>query len=233
VLLSAVPAVALVLLAAACGAGGVSSGGDTTRGKALFQQQCGACHTLADAGTRGTIGPNLDNAFASAREQGFAQSTMQQVVAGQIRFPLEPRKCPNLRSRPEGSKTACEEGAPGTPTGSAVMPANLVTGDDVNNVAAYVASVAGKPGGGGGGGPITTTDGKEIFLQAGCANCHTLKDAGSTGTVGPNLDQAKPSKALAVDRVTNGKGGMPPFKGQLTAKQIDAVAAYVSSVTGK
>jgi mono/diheme cytochrome c family protein len=104
------------------------------------------------------------------------------------------------------------------------------------NIAAYVAGVAGvagaRPGGGpapGGGG----TDGKAIFTSAGCASCHTLADAGSSGTVGPNLDQAKPPEALVVDRVTNGRGAMPPFKGQLTPAQIQAVAKYVSSVAGR
>ena len=63
--------------------------------------------------------------------------------------------------------------------------------------------------------------------------CHTLADAGATGTVGPNLDQAKPPHELVVQRVTNGMGAMPPFKGQLTDKQIQDVAAYVSSVAGK
>ena len=52
------------------------------------------------------------------------------------------------------------------------------------------------------------------------------------GTVGPNLDDAKPPAALVVERVTNGMGAMPPFKGQLTEKQIEDVAAYVSSVAG-
>ena len=69
--------------------------------------------------------------------------------------------------------------------------------------------------------------------QAGCTSCHTLKDAGATGTVGPNLDQAKPPKSLVVDRVTNGKGVMPSFKGQLTPAHIAAVAAYVSTVAGR
>ena len=75
--------------------------------------------------------------------------------------------------------------------------------------------------------------GKTIFLTAGCTGCHTLKDAGSTGTVGPNLDQKKPPESLVVQRVTNGKGAMPSFKSKLTAKQIRAVAKYVSSVAGK
>ena len=72
-----------------------------------------------------------------------------------------------------------------------------------------------------------------MFQRAGCASCHTLSDAGASGTVGPNLDDAKPPKPLVVDRVTNGKGVMPSFKGQLTAAEIDAVATYVSSVAGK
>jgi mono/diheme cytochrome c family protein len=71
-----------------------------------------------------------------------------------------------------------------------------------------------------------------VFTSAGCVACHTLADAGATGTVGPNLDQAKPPATLVVTRVTNGKGPMPPFKGQLSEKQIEDVAAYVSSVAG-
>ena len=86
-------------------------------------------------------------------------------------------------------------------------------------------------------GPTLTgnpTAGKAVFTgSAGCTGCHTLSDAGSTGTVGPNLDQLKPPDALVVDRVTNGKGVMPAFKGVLTPQQIADVAAYVSSVAGK
>jgi mono/diheme cytochrome c family protein len=78
-----------------------------------------------------------------------------------------------------------------------------------------------------------TAAGKDVFESAGCASCHTLKDAGASGTVGPNLDDAKPPTALVIDRVTNGKGVMPAFSGQLTPKQIADVAAYVSSVAGK
>jgi mono/diheme cytochrome c family protein len=76
------------------------------------------------------------------------------------------------------------------------------------------------------------TDGKSIFAQK-CVSCHTLADAEASGAVGPNLDQTKPSKELVVDRVTNGQGGMPSFKDQLDAAQIEAVADYVSSVAGK
>jgi mono/diheme cytochrome c family protein len=76
--------------------------------------------------------------------------------------------------------------------------------------------------------------GKQVFETAGCKGCHTLKDAGATGTVGPNLDtvQPPPSLSLAVDRVTNGRNAMPSFKGQLTTKQIADVTAYVVKSTG-
>jgi cytochrome c6 len=76
------------------------------------------------------------------------------------------------------------------------------------------------------------TAGKPIFLKAGCASCHTLADAKSTGTVGPNLDQAKPDYRKATARVTLGKGVMPSFKSQLSAQQIADVASYVVTATG-
>ena len=75
------------------------------------------------------------------------------------------------------------------------------------------------------------TAGKQVFATAGCKSCHTLKDAGATGTVGPNLDDAKPPLDLVIDRVTNGKGVMPSFSGQLSEKQIADVAAYVVQAT--
>ena len=74
--------------------------------------------------------------------------------------------------------------------------------------------------------------GKQVFESAGCVACHTLEDAGSTGTVGPNLDEAKPPATLVVTRVTEGAGAMPSFKDKLTAQQIQDVAAYVSSAAG-
>jgi len=78
------------------------------------------------------------------------------------------------------------------------------------------------------------TAGKAVFTgSSGCTGCHTLADAGATGTVGPNLDEAKPDYALVVTRVTNGQGAMPSFKGQLSDQQIQDVAAYVSSVAGQ
>lgn len=79
----------------------------------------------------------------------------------------------------------------------------------------------------------STTAGKDVFASAGCGGCHTLRDAGSTGTVGPSLDQARPPLSLIVDRVTHGKGAMPAFRGQLSGGQIRAVAQYVASVAGR
>ena len=206
---------------AACGdtVGYSTGGGDKIRGKELFTKGCGSCHTLADAGTTGKIGPNLDYAFVQSRIDGLGDETILQVVRGQIAYPV----------------TTPSTGAPG-------MPADIYEGKDAEDVAAYVASVAGldaegnpinpanppKPTPPGGG-----TDGKAIFASAGCSGCHTLAAAGSTGTVGPNLDEAKPSKELAIDRVTNGRGGMPSFKGQLSEAQIEAVATFVSENAGK
>jgi mono/diheme cytochrome c family protein len=69
--------------------------------------------------------------------------------------------------------------------------------------------------------------GKALFKAKGCNACHTLKDAGATGTVGPDLDVSKPSLGRVVDRVLNGKGAMPPFKSQMTQQQVADVAAYV------
>ncbi len=75
--------------------------------------------------------------------------------------------------------------------------------------------------------------GKQVFLGASaCGGCHTLADAGSTGQVGPNLDESQPDYELALDRVTNGQGGMPSFSSTLNEQQIADVAAYVSSVAG-
>ena len=74
--------------------------------------------------------------------------------------------------------------------------------------------------------------GKSVFASAGCSACHTLKDAGAAGTVGPNLDDTKPSFDKVVERVTLGKGVMPAFKDKLKDQEIADVAEYVSSVAG-
>jgi len=229
-------ALAAAVVVAGCGdtVGFDAGGGDRLRGKELFTAKCGSCHQLADAGTDGAIGPNLDYAFYQYRvdasgadpdEPDFqalladpdVTSTVLNTVRGQIAYPV----------------TDTPSGAPG-------MPADIVTGQDAADVAAYVASVAGL---GGDGGPPTSDagggdsgaggdPGKQVFASGGCGSCHTLADAGATGTVGPNLDESKPSQELVVDRVTNGRGGMPPFKGQLSPDEIDAVADYVSRVAG-
>jgi len=221
-------ATGVAIVAAACGTGGFVSGGDVAHGKQVFDTtgKCASCHTLAAAGAQGIIGPNLDNAFSADRDQGFKSSTIQQIVADQIRLPLQGTEVGNQ--------------GPVNPTGGTVMPANLVHGKDLTDVTAFVAQCAGNPNDPtcrGSGAAITATAGKDIFQQAGCVACHTLKAAGATGTVGPNLDQKKPPFSLVVDRVTNGKTGaagtMPSFKSKLTAAQIQAVAKYVSSVAGK
>ena len=73
--------------------------------------------------------------------------------------------------------------------------------------------------------------GEEVFASSGCGSCHALSAAGSTGTVGPNLDEAKPSHELVVERVTNGMSPMPAFKDSLSDEQIQDVAAYVVAST--
>jgi plastocyanin len=91
---------------------------DLVAGKQLFVERCGACHVLARAGTTGVSGPNLDEAFGPARRQGLGEGTFAGVVANQVATPLR----------------------------NSGMPAKLVTGQDSEDVAAYVARVAGKPG---------------------------------------------------------------------------------------
>jgi mono/diheme cytochrome c family protein len=222
VLLVAVASAGILGLAlSGCGTGGYTSDGSQGAGKQLFIQACGGCHTLADAGTSGTIGPNLDDAFAQAREVGMTSATFTQVVAGQIRFPI----------------VETSTGAPGMPGVDQTLPlcddvegeAFCVEDQDqaVDDIATYVGAVAGTG--------VTAerpTDGKSIFTTS-CGSCHTLGDAGTSGAVGPNLDEAKPSAELVVDRVTNGQGAMPSFKDSLDAQQIQAVSEYVSGAAGR
>jgi cytochrome c6 len=221
VLVAALCTAGLAFALSGCGTGGYSSEGSQGTGKKLFVQACGGCHTLADAGTNGKVGPNLDDAFAQAREAGMTSDTFTQVVATQIKFPIEHPVT----------------GAPGMPAVDQTLPScDDVEGDAfcvedqgqaVQDVAAYVGSVAGT-----GETAEKPTDGKSIFT-ANCGSCHTLADAGTSGKVGPNLDDAKPPKALVVQRVTNGQGVMPSFKDSLDEQQIQAVADYVSSAAGK
>lgn len=76
-------------------------------------------------------------------------------------------------------------------------------------------------------------DGAKIFAATGCASCHTLKAADSTGQVGPNLDDLKPSEAAVEQQVINGGGGMPSFKDSLSPEEIKAVSKYVADNAGK
>ena len=236
--------VLLALAASGCGSGvgrAVSGPADTSRGKQLFVERCGACHTLAEAKTQGKIGPNLDESFRPDYKQGFEESTVRQVVADQIKF-------------------AGNYGDKG-PT----MPRDLVVGQNVDDVAAYVAAVAGPrkgvsivaaPSGGGGGGATTTTPaggggggadvaaGKDAFGSSGCGACHTLAAAGTTGKIGPDLDKLK-SYASAANKpledfthesivdpnayVEKGfsKGVMPDFS-HLPPKTVDALVAFLT-----
>jgi len=209
------------LAATGCGSGGLTPAGDDILGKELFlgEGQCASCHTLADAGSKGVIGPNLDDAFRQSRIDGLGEATIRSVVRDQIDYPIV---APN--------------------TGSPGMPADLLEGEDADAVASYVAAVAGLParggsteaGGGtttGGGGEGGAPDGEAIFAEAGCGGCHTLEAAGTSGTVGPNLDDAKPPKELVIERVTNGQGAMPSFKDKYSPEQIEAVADYVVAST--
>ena len=187
--------------------------GDAGHGQQLFSAKCAACHTLKAANAQGTIGPNLDATFRAAREQGLKESAFADVVAGQIRDPGQ---------YPTGGKDELQQN----------MPKDLVEGQDLRDVAAFIAKYAGtdKPPPGGQGGGATATDGKSIFATN-CASCHTLKAADATGSIGPNLDDLKPSFIRAKKQVIAGGGGMPPFKGKLTDAQIDAVARFVVSAT--
>jgi len=83
----------------------------------------------------------------------------------------------------------------------------------------------------GGGSSSANAAGKEIFTQS-CAGCHTLADAGASGSVGPNLDDAKPDEQAVAAKVRAGGGGMPSFDGTLAPEQIDEVAAYVAAAAG-
>jgi mono/diheme cytochrome c family protein len=85
--------------------------------------------------------------------------------------------------------------------------------------------------GGGGGAQGNAEAGATIFNEQGCGGCHVLEAAGSSGSVGPNLDESQPDLELIVDRVTNGKGVMPAFADELSEKEIQDVSAYVFQST--
>lgn len=143
---------------------------DLVTGKQLFVEKCGVCHTLSHANTTGTIGPNLDDAFREDRADGEKSTSIEGLVDFQIQYP----------------------------NSQGTMPARLYTGQDAQDVAAYVAHVAAIPGQDTGAlasavaakVAVTPAAGKQIFTgPGGCGACHTLAAAGTTGTVGPNLTQ--------------------------------------------
>ncbi len=168
----------LLVLAALAGVLAVVSGCGTTtadqaRGRTLFVQKCGVCHTLSQAGTTAQIGPNLDDAFASARAVGENSDTIEGIVKAQVEFPR-----------------------PSTGDPSVSMPADVVTGQDLDDVAAYIGMWAGVPGAAPPevpGGP-----GAQVFANNGCGGCHTLAAAGSGGVTGPNLDEVLPGQTAAM-----------------------------------
>jgi cytochrome c oxidase subunit 2 len=233
---------ALAVLLSACSATPTPSA-NLIVGKQQFVAKCGACHVLSRAGTAGTVGPNLDEAFRAAVREAHGRSAIRGVVEHQIEYPNT-------------------HGA---------MPANLVHGTTVGDVAAYVAHVAAAPGEDLGllalatkpkvGAGVATTpelkEGKETFLgSAGCTSCHTLADAGSSGTVGPNLDQrlridcetpaSKAARGSTLKQcitaaivkpysyIPSGytSGVMPATFGEkLTSKQLSALVAYLTKAT--
>jgi cbb3-type cytochrome c oxidase subunit III len=194
---------------------------DLSNGKALFTQNCGSCHVLGRAGTQGRTGPSLDDAFRAALAKGINRQTVQGIVHSQI---LHPSK-------------------------SGVMPAGLVKGEDADDVAAYVAYAASRPGEDAGAlaqaGLAGAKTGQQTFTAAGCGACHTLAKAGAKGNIGPNLDDlaaqaGKLTDASPEDYVSESilnpdaftvkgfqAGVMPSFKGRLSQKQVQELTKYL------
>lgn len=213
-LLAALAAIALP--ASGCG----TTSADPERGRILFIEKCGTCHTLAQAGTTAQIGPNLDDAFAAARAAGQTGDTVEGVVEAQVEFP-----------RPSNDNPAVS------------MPADIVTGQDLEDVAAYVGLYAGVPGAAPPkvpGGP-----GAQVFANSGCGGCHTLAAAKTGGTVGPDLDEVLPGQDAAkveediVDPNAVIAHGYPPnvmpanFGQSLSPQEIkDLVEYLIESTSG-
>ena len=220
--LAALGAALIALPLGACGRGDP----DLENGKAKFVATCGSCHQLARAGTQGTTGPSLDTSFQTALANGMDRDTVQGVVHSQI---LHPRK-------------------------GSVMKPGLVTGDDAKDVAAYVAFAAAKGGDDQGrlasAGLAQAKTGDQIFTAAGCAGCHKFAPAGSTGTIGPSLDElasaagdrepGTSAEDYARESITQpdaflaeGFGdSMPSFEGRLTDQQIQALVEYLLQTGG-
>lgn len=203
------------LVAAGCGTGSA----DVERGRVLFIQQCGTCHKFAEAGATAQIGPDLDAAFAQARASGMDGDTIEGIVAAQIEFPR-----------------------PSTDNPAVSMPAGLVSGKDLEDVAAYVARYAGVPGAAPPkvpGGP-----GAQVFANNGCGGCHTLAEADSGGVTGPNLDEVLPGQTAAaineaiVDPNADLTEGFPPdvmpanYSDLITSEQLEQLVQYLIDATG-
>jgi mono/diheme cytochrome c family protein len=204
---------AVALAASGCG----TSTADEQRGRVLFVQKCGVCHEMAQAGTTAQIGPNLDDAFAAARVAGEGGETIEGIVEAQVEFPR-----------------------PSTDNPAVSMPADVVTGQDLEDVAAYVGRYAGVPGAAppeAPGGP-----GAQVFANNGCGGCHTLAAAESGGTVGPNLDEALPGQSAAMveesiadpnAKIAKGYPAnvMPDFAQTLTPKELEDLVQYLLQST--
>ena len=166
----------LSALVAGCGADTSAniSGGFEDRGRQLFNAKCGTCHVMAQAASQGVQGPNLDTAFASARAVGMDDDTVKGIVKYQVEHP-----------RPS------EDGYPGVS-----MPADIVTGNDLQDVAAYVARYAGVPGAKP---PVAPGEGAgaQVYAKNGCGSCHVLAAAQSAGVLGPDLDTNIPDMTRA------------------------------------
>jgi cytochrome c2 len=219
------PSIRLVLALAAtavtalAGAGCGTEDADVARGRILFVQRCGTCHILAEAGTAAQVGPNLDAAFAAARAVGMDSDTIEGVVAQQIQNPRQV----------DPDRTAV------------YMPPDLVTGQGLVDVAAYVAKYAGVPGAAPP--PVPGGPGAQVFADFGCSGCHTLAAANAGGTVGPNLDETlagqPPSyveKAI-VDPNAQQTPGFPlnlmpqDYEAQMTPQELQDLVEYLVSET--
>jgi mono/diheme cytochrome c family protein len=213
-LLALLALVALLATASGCG----TTSADPERGRTLFVQKCGVCHELAQAGTSAQVGPNLDDAFAAARSIGNDSDTIEGVVKAQVEYPREV----NGDSRVS-------------------MPRDIVTGQDLDDVAAYVGEWAGVPGAAPPeveGGP-----GAQVFANNGCGTCHTLKAAESGGVTGPNLDEVLPgqNEAMIHESIVNPNAeiakGYPPnvmpqtFEQTLSKKELEDLVKYLSEST--
>lgn len=215
------PLLALAALAgvvvAASGCGTTSA--DTTRGRVLFVQKCGTCHALAQAGTTAQVGPNLDDAFAAARAIGQNSDTVEGIVAAQVESP-----------RPMNGNPAIS------------MPPDIVEGQDLDDVSAYVAMYAGVPGAAPPkvpGGP-----GAQVFANNGCGGCHTFAAAKAGGMVGPNLDEVLPGMSMAMvhesiaDPNKEIAKGYPPnvmpanYEQTMSAKELDQLVEYLLDNAG-